>query len=129
MIRSRVSRRDFIKRGSGIATGAVAAPVIMLEPYLFSAPRPVPPSGTIRFGIIGVGMRGSNLLRGAITHPGAECVAACDLYDGRHTLAHEIVGKNIPVTRRYQDLLDSKEEQAHCSGRQPASQLGGICKS
>lgn len=108
--RSRVNRRDFIKGGTRIAAGAVAVPVIMLEPlYLFSAARPVPPSDTIRFGIIGVGMRGSNLLRGAITHPNAECVAACDLYDGRHALAQEIVGKSIPVTRRYLDLLDNKE--------------------
>lgn len=108
--RSRFSRRDFLRGGSGIAAGAVTASVVMLEPlYLSSAPRPVPPSDTIRFGIIGVGMRGSTLLRGAITHPGAECAAACDLYDGRHILAHEIVGKSIPVTRDYRDLLDNKE--------------------
>jgi predicted dehydrogenase len=37
-------------------------------------------------------------------------VAACDLYDGRHTLAREITGKeNLPVTRRYKELLDNKE--------------------
>jgi len=36
-------------------------------------------------------------------------VAACDLYDGRHTLAQKIVGKKIPTTRRYKDLLDNKE--------------------
>src|SRR5216684_7888654 len=42
--------------------------------------------------------------------PGAECVAAADLYDGRHTLAREIVGNpNLFVTRRYKDLLDNKE--------------------
>ena len=41
--------------------------------------------------------------------PGVECVAACDLYDGRHTLAKEIVGPNLPTTRRYQDLLNNKD--------------------
>jgi len=52
-------------------------------------------SDRIRFGIIGIGMPGSGLLRDAI-HCRVECVAACDLYDGRHTLAQEIVGKKSP---------------------------------
>ena len=35
---------------------------------------------------------------------------ACDLYDGRHTLAREITAKpDLPVTRRYQELLDNKD--------------------
>src|SRR3989454_2980472 len=71
--------------------------------------QPMAPSARLRFGIIGIGMQGSGLLRDAIQLPGVECVAACDLYDGRHTLAQEIVGKKIPTTRRYKDLLDNKE--------------------
>src|SRR2546430_15439033 len=59
--------------------------------------------------MIGVGMQGSGLLSQAITLPGVECAAACDLYDGRHTLAREIVRADLPVTRRYQELLDNKE--------------------
>jgi predicted dehydrogenase len=55
-------------------------------------------------------MQGSGLLATAITLPGVECVAACDLYDGRHTLAREIThNPNLPVTRRYHDLLNNKE--------------------
>ena len=39
-----------------------------------------------------------------------ECVAAADLYDGRHPHAREITGNpNLPVTRRYQELLDRKD--------------------
>ena len=38
-----------------------------------------------------------------------ECVAACDLYDGRHTLARELVSPSLPTTRRYQDLLENKD--------------------
>ncbi len=63
----------------------------------------------MRFGIIGVGMQGSGLLSNAIQLPGVECVAAADLYDGRHTLAKEIAGAKIATTRRYQELLDNKE--------------------
>jgi len=74
-----------------------------------ASPKPVPPSDRVRFGIIGIGMQGSGLLGTAITLPGVECVAACDLYDGRQTLAKEIVKPDLPTTRRYQDLLDNKE--------------------
>ncbi len=64
----------------------------------------------VRFGMIGIGMQGSNLLAESIELPGIECVAACDLYDGRHTLAREITNKpNLPVTRRYQELLANKD--------------------
>jgi predicted dehydrogenase len=58
--------------------------------------------------MIGVGMQGSGLLSESIKLPGVECAAACDLYDGRHTLAREIVRSDLPVTRRYQQLLDDK---------------------
>ena len=58
--------------------------------------------------MIGVGEQGAGVLRRAVAHPGIECVAACDLWDGRHTLAREIVGKPIKCTRHYQELLDDK---------------------
>src|SRR6184192_4128710 len=54
-------------------------------------------------------MQGSGLLTNAIQLPGVECVAAADLWDGRHELAQEIVGSKIPTTRRYKELLDNKE--------------------
>jgi predicted dehydrogenase len=63
----------------------------------------------VRFGIIGIGMQGSGLLSTAVALPGTDCVAASDLYDGRHTLAKEIAGPKIRTTRRYQELLDNKE--------------------
>jgi predicted dehydrogenase len=77
---------------------------------MFAMPQPVAPSDRVRFGMIGIGMQGSGLMPNAISLPGVECVAACDLYDGRHTLAREIANStSLPVTRRYQDLLDNKE--------------------
>src|SRR6266581_8413564 len=57
-------------------------------------------------------MEGTGLLTTAIQLPGVECIAACDLYDGRHELAREIVGKPIRTTRRYKELLDDKEIDA-----------------
>ncbi len=107
MNRIRISRRDFMRRTAG---ATLAARSIMLEASPIPAPpRPVAPSDRVRFGIIGVGMQGSGLLRTSIRLPGVECVAACDLYDGRRELAQEIVEKPIPTTRRYQELLENKE--------------------
>ena len=104
------SRREFLQRSAG-ATGAyVAARTMILDPEKIPlSSGAVPPSDRVRFGIIGVGMQGSGLLSNAIQLPGVECVAAADLYDGRHTLAKEIAGAKITTTRRYQELLDNKE--------------------
>jgi predicted dehydrogenase len=110
MSRNRISRRDFMRKSAG-ATGLVlGANAVMLDAAPISAPaRPVLPSDRVRFGIIGVGMQGSGLLRTSIKLPGVECAAACDLYDGRVELGKEIVGKPISTSKRYQDLLDNKD--------------------
>ena len=107
------SRRQFLQKTAGAATASLAATVIPLHPEpLFASTDAVAPSDRVRFGIVGVGMEGSGLLTNAVQLPGVECVAACDLYDGRHELAREIVGKPIPTTRRYKELLDNKEIDA-----------------
>src|SRR5258708_535899 len=55
-------------------------------------------------------MQVPGLLAATATLPGIECVGAADLWDGRHQLAREITGKsNLPVTRKYQELLDRKD--------------------
>jgi predicted dehydrogenase len=101
------SRRRFLQTTAGVA--ALASRRILLEPDPVFPASPPPPSDRVRFGIIGVGMQGSGLLAKAITLPGVECAAACDLYDGRHTLAKEIVNPGLRTTRRYQELLGDKE--------------------
>ena len=105
------SRRAFLQTGAVAAGGLLAAKTILLDPVVASAsPQTVAPSDRVRFGMIGIGMQGSDLLANAITLPGVECVAAADLYDGRHTLAKEITNNpSLPTTRRYQELLDNKE--------------------
>src|SRR5580704_12923824 len=111
MIRDRhFSRRKFMGITAGAAGASLAAKTIFLDPDpLFALPQSMAPSDRVRFGMIGVGMQGSGLLANSITLPGVECVAACDLYDGRQALAREIVGPTLPVTRRYQELLDNKD--------------------
>src|SRR5213594_801802 len=94
------SRREFIE-----LSAAAAGVSLVGQPF---RPRRVAPSDTLRFGMVGVGMQGSGLLGDAIALPGVTCAAAADLYDGRHALAKEIAGPNLPATREYRRLLDDK---------------------
>src|SRR6266704_1758258 len=113
MTKSNYSRREFLQRSAGIAGASLVGGSILLEPDpLVALPWFTSASDRVRFGIVGVGMEGTGLLTTAIQLPGVECAAACDLYDGRHELAREIVGKPIKTTRRYKELLDNKEIDA-----------------
>jgi predicted dehydrogenase len=104
------TRREFIGVTAAAAGASLAAKAGRLAPDALAIPaRTVAPSDRIRFGMVGVGMQGSNLLATSIQLPGVECAGAADLYDGRHTLAREIVRPDLPVTRRYKELLDNKD--------------------
>lgn len=104
------SRRQFLQRSAGMTGALVASRTILLDAETIPLPtKAVAASDRVRFGIIGVGMQGSGLLSNAVQLPGVECVAAADLYDGRHTLAKEIAGPNVVTTRRYQELLANKD--------------------
>ncbi|MBI2074045.1 MAG: Gfo/Idh/MocA family oxidoreductase [Gemmatimonadetes bacterium] len=103
------SRREFLGLGAAAAGASLAGKTIVLSSQpLQATPRPSAASDRVRFGIIGVGMQGSGLLAESIALPEVECAAACDLYDGRHALAREIAGAALPVTRRYQELLNDR---------------------
>lgn len=103
---AQVSRRGFLQAGSGAAVAALAG----VRHIALAAQAPGPAAGErVRFASIGVGIEGSSLLRAAMTLPEAQCVAACDLYDGRHTLAREIAGQGIRTTRRYHEILESPD--------------------
>src|SRR5256886_6996396 len=106
-----LSRRKFLQHSAGAAAAISAANSVFLGDSRLEAVSylEVAPSDRLRFGIIGVGMQGSDLLKNSIQLPGVECVAACDLYDGRHRLAREIAGAGLSTTRRYQELLNNKE--------------------
>ena len=115
MTKAGYSRHEFLQRSAGMASASLVTGGILLEPDpLLALPRS-PSASRVRFGIVGVGMAGTGLLTTAIQLRGAECVAVCDLYDGRHELAREIVGKPIGTTRHYKEFLHDKEIDARVS--------------
>src|SRR5208337_4685637 len=112
-MRKNFTRRNFIQTAAGAAGLALATKAIALPEPAYAQQWAAGPNGaTVHFGIIGIGMQGSGLLKNSVELPGTKCIAACDLWDGRHTLAREIAGPDITTTRRYQELLANKDIQA-----------------
>jgi predicted dehydrogenase len=108
-----ITRRDFVRLGAGsVAAGFAAKNIEILEPSILHASPRSAPSDTVRFGIIGTGTQGCDLLRASRSVPGIECVAAADLYTTRHESAKEILKKEIDTTRDYRRLLDRKDIDA-----------------
>src|SRR3954462_8700904 len=108
MSKDTFSRRQFVGIGAAVAGASLIGEPGLPSAKLARALTPAPASARVRFGMIGIGMQGNSLLGQSIQLPDVECAAACDLYDGRHVLAREIVRPDLPVTRRYQQLLDDK---------------------
>src|SRR6266853_3569592 len=109
-----LTRRQFIRVGTGAMAASAGAKVTVLNPNALSAhARVVSPSDTVRFASIGTGVRGCELLQATLRVPGVECVAVCDLYDSRHTAAQEAVkNPSLPATRNYREILDRKDVDA-----------------
>jgi predicted dehydrogenase len=109
MSKNRITRRAFLQTTAATTGAVMTSKRMLLEPARIPHAWEVPAGDRVRFGIIGVGMQGNGLLATAVALPGVECVAAADLYDGRHTLAKEIAGPKITTTRNYQELLNNKD--------------------
>jgi len=113
MGQSSLTRREFIRVGTGAMAATTAAKVTIIEPNPgLARSRAVAPSDTVRFASIGTGVRGCELLEASLRVPGVECVAVCDLYDSRHDAAREAIKKDVPATRDYRSILDRKDVDA-----------------
>src|SRR5215469_1782115 len=113
MGKQEISRREFVRRSTEAGVALAAAPFFLESARAGAATQTVAASDRVRFGMIGIGMRGADVLSAAVKLPGVECVAATDLCDDRHALANQIIskatGRTAATTRRYRDLLDNKE--------------------
>lgn len=93
------TRRDFFP-----ITGALglASQVLAQDSKISSNDR-------IRIATIGFGGMGSGDTRYALSIPGVELAAVCDIYDGRLTRAKELYGSQVFTTRDYREILGRKD--------------------
>jgi predicted dehydrogenase len=108
------SRRSFLKR---VAAGSVAAggfPSVLSaagrEPSerafeTLTRRSPVAASDRVALAVIGAGGMGMADVSTALAIPGAELVAACDVFDGRLDAARARYGPGLFTTRHYEDVL------------------------
>jgi predicted dehydrogenase len=113
MEKSWLSRRQFMRIGTGALAAGTAVKATLLEPKLLAAaPRTAAPGDRVRFASIGTGVRGCELLGASLRVPGVECMAVCDLYDSRHQAAREVLKRDVPTTRNYREILDRQDVDA-----------------
>jgi hypothetical protein len=79
-----IGRRDLLKAGAGAAIGA------SMWPQLLNA-ESVRPNGKVRLGFLGVGGRGTWLLRLALQRDDTEIKAVCDVKPDRVERARQMV--------------------------------------
>ncbi len=72
----------------------------------------LPDGRKIRFGIVGTGIRGCDLLRSARNVPTGVCVGSADLYSTRLKAGIEAYGSDFETSGDYRRLLDRKDIDA-----------------
>jgi predicted dehydrogenase len=97
-----INRRQFVQSVSSAAlSGAVfSGRSILAEPAPAHAA-----NDRVQIGIIGPGSRGQELIRQLLHVPGVEIAAVCDIYDPRFQQVDRLVGKTVPYTKDYEELL------------------------
>lgn len=112
------SRRDFLKRvaGTALATGVASSSLANLDSHKqilkSNRGRQFSANDQVNIAIIGMGIMGFSNAFWSLKVPGVKLVAVCDLYTGRLDHAKEKFGKEIVVTKNYQELLDRKDIDA-----------------
>src|SRR6478735_974066 len=92
------TRRRFLQTGASLAATALA--------------QDVSPNSRIRIATIGFGGMGMGDTRYAVSIPGVELAAVCDIYDGRLRRAREVHGDQVFTTRDYREVLARKDIDA-----------------
>jgi predicted dehydrogenase len=106
MNRNTYSRRDILKFGVVAAAAGFALPTMIPAPAQ-GVDQTAPPSERVRLGHIGVGGRGSFLMRQAQGNPGVQSVAVADCFkDRREAAAGAIKGTAYADFRKLLDRQD-----------------------
>jgi len=93
---NKINRRQFIKKVSGVAAGAISFPYIIPSSALGKAGT-VAPSNRIVMGCIGVGSMGTGDMKAFLTKDEVQIVAVCDVDSNHRNRARDI------VNRKYQN--------------------------
>lgn len=114
--RTRVTRRQFLKRGASAAGLAVAAPMVIPSSAL-GLEGTVSPSERVIVGGIGIGNRGTYDLGCFLDQKDAQFVAVCDIKQTRRTLIKKMVdtrydNEKCEMYRDYRELLDRSDIDA-----------------
>ncbi len=114
---SRSSRRSFLhKLAWGSAAMACGVELLGRQPDVLpewlSRRRSFSANDHIQIAVIGAGGMGIADVTTALSIPGVQIVAACDLYDGRLAQARQRWGKDLFVTRDYREILARSEIDA-----------------
>jgi predicted dehydrogenase len=109
------TRRSVLK---GMTATALTAPFIVPSTVLGTGDRPAP-SERITIGSIGVGGRGTDVMKSFLKHPEAQVVAVCDPFRNRRLEACEIVDtyyeqKGCKDYNHFRDLLARDDIDAVC---------------
>ena len=108
-IGKKVTRRSFLEL-STLGTAGLSFAGMLGAPSLRAGGNP---SDTIGLGIIGVGVRGSQLLREAMRVPGTQMRAICDIYTGHMERAVKAVNNpDLKTYTNYNELLNNPDIDA-----------------
>lgn len=121
MKKTNSSRRSFIRKMASTALASGFAPTI-LSAYptgqrfeLAAASNEKKKFGAndqVNVAVIGMGIMGFNNAEWTVQVPGVKLVGVADLYTGRLDHAKEVYGKDLYVTKNYQEILDKKDIDA-----------------
>jgi predicted dehydrogenase len=113
------SRRNFIKKiaGTALASGvgtsllASSSDAIVLDSPVYPK-KDYAANDQVNIAVIGMGIMGFSNAYWSQQVPGVKLMGVCDLYTGRLDRAKEKFGKDLFVTKNYQELLDRKDIDA-----------------
>jgi len=112
MNKKQISRRQFLRRASGITAGAVAFPYFVSSSALGQAGRPAA-SDRIVMGCIGVGSQGTGNMRGFLGKSEVQVVAVCDVDKKHRERAKKLVDEKYGNSdcKMYIDFRDVTERK------------------
>ena len=107
-----ITRRSFLKAAAagaaisnlgGTANLTGSLPAVLASPLV---------SDPVRYGFIGTGSRGNQLLQCLTTIPAGSCVATCDIYPVNLKKGVQTIGGNPQTYQDYRTLLERKDIDA-----------------